>query len=137
MNTTYFLNTVAGNLFLSDTSEPLPTEYHLGLSTTAPSADGTGVTEPAATAGYTRVEITDLDVPDDGEVISTEDISFPESTDDWGTVTHFVIFDSATGGNLLIYGPLQKARRLDEGSVLTVRAGDLHLQVFDGVAGIT
>ena len=46
MNTNYFLNCVAGNVLGTKTSPTLPTEYYLGLSTTAPSADGTGATEP-------------------------------------------------------------------------------------------
>lgn len=131
MNTTYFLNTVAGNLFLSDTSTPLPDAYYLGLSTTAPSADGTGVTEPSSSAGYRRVEITDLSAPVSGVVTSTIDIEFPESLDDWGTISHYAVFDSETNGNLLIYGSLQRARSMDEGSILTIRAGDLTFSVFN------
>lgn len=58
MNTTYFLNCVAGNVFNTKTSPALPTEYYLGLSTTAPAVGGTGATEPSSSAGYARVKLT-------------------------------------------------------------------------------
>lgn len=132
MNTNYFLNVVASNVFLSDGATPLPASYYLGMSTTAPTAAGTGATEPSSSAGYTRIKLTDLSDPSNGAVTNTNDIDFPESLDDWGTITHYVIFDAATGGHLLMYGALEKSRRMDEGCALTVRAGDLDLVVFNG-----
>ncbi len=108
MNTTYFLNCVAGNLFHTKTSPSIPTTYYIGLSKTVPSLDGSGVTEPSTVAGYERVKLTDLSTPVNGVVSNKETIKFNESTGDWGTVKYYVIFDTkAVGtGNLLIYGAL-------------------------------
>ena len=36
MNTTYFLNQVMGNLFKTKETPALPSEYYIGLSSTAP-----------------------------------------------------------------------------------------------------
>ena len=54
MNTTYFLNLVSGNVYGTKKTPAVPETYYIGLSSTAPSDDGTNVTEPA-TGGYQRV----------------------------------------------------------------------------------
>lgn len=133
MNTTYFKNLVAGNLFRSKVSPALPTTYYLGLSTTEPTADGANVTEPSAASGYARVELTELSEPASGVVSNTASLSFEESSGDWGTVTHFAIFDSQTvgSGNLLIYGPLSTPRTVETATIMTVKAGYLKLSIQD------
>ena len=131
MNTTYFLNAVAGNLFRTKTTPALPTKYYLGLSTTTPDADGNGVTEPATTAAYARVELTSLGEPTAGVVSNTDVINFPESTGAWGTITYYVIYDSpAVGaGNLLMYGALNTPRNVEAASIMTVKKDYLNLSV--------
>lgn len=57
MTTQYFLNVVAGNVYATDVATTLPTQYYIGLSTTAPTITGTNVSEPSG-AGYSRVELT-------------------------------------------------------------------------------
>lgn len=42
MNTTYFLNCAAGNIFNTKTSPALPKTYYIGLSTSAPAINGSG-----------------------------------------------------------------------------------------------
>ena len=58
MNTTYFLNCSAGNLFGTKTTPAIPTAYYIGLSTSAPDVSGSGANEPSTDAGYARVELT-------------------------------------------------------------------------------
>lgn len=60
MNTTYFLNCAAGNIFNTKTSPALPKTYYIGLSTSAPAINGTGVNEPSTDAGYARVKLSPL-----------------------------------------------------------------------------
>ncbi len=114
LNTTYFLNCVAGNLFHTKTSPSMPVTYYIGLSKTAPSLDGSGVTEPSADYGYTRVKLTDLSAPVNGVVSNKETIKFGDSTGDWGTLKYYVIFDTKTvgTGNLLMYGALSKPQKV-------------------------
>lgn len=109
MTTTYFLNNIIGNVFKSKTDPPLPSEYYIGLSTTAPDLSGTNVTEPSG-GNYSRVLLTGLSEPENGLITNTSDIEFPETTDDWGTVTHYVVYDSKVGGNLLMYEAFENSR---------------------------
>lgn len=131
MNTTYFLNLVAGNVLQTKTIPALPTKYYLGLSSTAPALDGTGATEPAASAGYARVELTSLSEPTNGHVTNDAAIDFAESTADWGTMTHFVVFDALTGGNLLMFGNLSVSRTVEAATIMTIKAGSLNLSVVN------
>lgn len=75
---------------------------YIGLSSTAPNADGTGVTEPSGN-GYGRVLIGNyhqsltqkFGAAENGVSANEEIIYFPESTGSWGaTLTHFVLFNS-------------------------------------------
>ncbi len=133
MNTQYFLNLVAGNVFGTDTSPAIPTDYYIGLSTTAPTAAGTNVTEPAAAGGYARVRLESLSEPANGVVTNEAAISFPESTAAWGTVTHFVVYDSANrgSGNLLMFGTLTTPRVVEAATFMTIKAGFLNLSILD------
>ena len=127
MNTTYFLNCAAGNIFNTKTSPALPTNYYIGLSTSAPTISGSGVTEPSIDAGYARVRLTSLSEPNDGVVTNSQAINFNESTASWGTITHFVIFDSAPAGNLLMYGTLSTPRSVETATIMTIKEGYLSL----------
>ena len=127
MTTTYFLNCIMGNAFQTDTSTSFPTSTYIGLSTTEPSIDGTGVTEPDTDGGYSRIELTSLSEPTDGVISNSEDIVFPESTASWGTVTHFVIYDAETDGNLLMYEAFTTARSIEATTVVMVKSGSLNL----------
>lgn len=131
MNTTYFLNLVAGNVFGSKKSPTIPEKYYLGLSSTAPSLDGNGVTEPSSGAGYARVELTSLSTPVEGVVTNSSAIDFAESTAEWGTMTHFVIYDAPSGGNLLMYGELSASRRVEAATIMTIKIGSLNLSVVN------
>ena len=127
MNTTYFLNCAAGNLFGTETDPAIPEKYYIGLSTTAPNIGGTGVSEPLSGAGYSRIELKDLSAPENGVITNTQSIEFDESTASWGTITHFVIFDAPTGGNLLMYGALSSSRTVEPQTVMTIKSGYLNL----------
>lgn len=129
MNTTHFLNVVAGNLFGTKTSPPIPTEYWIGLSTTAPNINGTNVTEPTSSTGYTRMKLDMLSAPSAGVVTNTSNIEFNESTASWGTITHFVIYDAQNGGNLLQYGALSTPRSVEPATLMSIKSGYLNLSV--------
>lgn len=122
MNTTYFINCIAGNIFRSKTSPALPTQYYIGLSKTAPSTSGANVTEPSTSDGYSRIKLDSLSAPSNGVVKNLSDINFPESTGSWGVISHFVIYDSqAVGsGNLLMYGELSTPRTIEASTTLII-----------------
>lgn len=131
MNTTYFTNCVAGNLYGTKDDPAIPTSYYIGLSTTAPNIGGTNVTEPSTSAGYARVQLTNLSQPSAGVVTNQSAINFNESTLSWGTITHFVIYDSSVvgDGNLLMYGALTTPRVVDANTIMTIKENFLKLSV--------
>ena len=109
----------------------------LGLSTTAPSRDGTGYTEPPASNGYKRTLIGaygqgstyKMGTPSAGGIKNTDTIYFPEATGSWGTCTHYLLFDSSTEGNLLAYGPLTDAITPVNGTVPLIRIEELQMTI--------
>ena len=119
MTTTYFLNQVMGNLFHTKENPALPGDYYIGLSATEPGVDGSGVSEPASSAGYKRVKLTVLSEPTAGVIKNT--------AANWGTMTHFVIYDALTGGNLLMFDGLSSARNVETATIVTIKAGSLTL----------
>lgn len=131
MNSTYFLNCVSGNVFNTKADPALPTTYYLGLSTTAPDAEGGNVSEPGSGSGYARVQLTNLSEPTGGKITNSQSISFNESTSSWGVVTHYVIYDALTGGNLLMYGELDPPRTVDPATIMTIKDGYLELSVLN------
>lgn len=130
MTTIYFADCVIGNVFKTKTSPALPSTYYIGLSTTTPTSDGTGVSEPSDPA-YTRVALTSLTAPVGGVIRNDQVISFPDSTEDWGTITHFVLYDAQAGGNLLIYNTVDKPRLIQADSQITFKANGLSLALKD------
>lgn len=127
MTSTYFLNCIMGNVFMTKLSPTLPKKVYLGLSSTAPQVDGTGVSEPLASAGYHRVELTNLSEPVNGVVSNDGEIQFDESSASWGTITHFVLFDSPTDGNLLMFNQLSQSRSVETATIVMVKTGSLKL----------
>ena len=127
MNTTYFLNQVMGNLFKTMETPSLPSEYYIGLSSTAPNIRGGNVTEPLSNSGYKRVKLENLSEPADGVITNEQAISFDESTANWGTMSHFVIYDALEAGNLLMYGTLSTPRNVEAATIVTIKANSLTL----------
>lgn len=127
MNTTYFLNQVMGNLFKTKETPALPSEYYIGLSSTAPNISGGNVTEPLSNSGYKRVKLENLSEPTDGVITNEQAVSFDESTANWGTMSHFVIYDALEAGNLLMYDTLSTPRNVEAATIVTIKANSLTL----------
>lgn len=127
MNTTYFLNQVMGNLFKTKETPALPSEYYIGLSSTAPNISGGNVTEPLSNSGYKRVKLENLSEPADGVITNEQAISFDESTANWGTMSHFVIYDALEAGNLLMYDTLSTPRNVEAATIVSIKANSLTL----------
>lgn len=127
----YFLNRSMDEIF--DTTKH---DYYLALSTTAPAANGTGITEPSTSGtGYTRMKIANFTDSAKGVVTNAESIIFPETTNAWGVVTHYAVFDALTGGHPLYSDALKNSRPLT-GPVmqLTFLAGELKMTLRDAAA---
>lgn len=136
MNTTYFKNIIMGNIFKTATGTALPANYYIGLSSTAPDASGSGVTEPSTVGtAYARVRLSSLSAPNNGVITNTGEISFPESTANWfpasAPAIYYVIYDAQSGGNLLMYNQLTNSRIIETNTIATIKSNSLYLQLTD------
>jgi hypothetical protein len=118
----YLENKLIDHLFRSGTFAK-PTALWVALFTGAPS-DAPGSGTEVTGGAYTRVNLAPSDTNwratqggttgassgNSGMTANAVVISFPAPTANWGTVSHFGIFDAATAGNLLIWDALTVAR---------------------------
>lgn len=130
MVSTYFLNCIMGNAFGTKTTPALPSTYYVGLSLSAPKADGSGITEPSG-GGYARIGLSDLSAPSDGAITNKKQIMWSETTGDWGTVTNFVVYDAPTGGNFLFGNALPHSRTIQEGMSVVFQPDALKITLCD------
>ena len=61
------------------------------------------------------------------EVSNAADIAFPVATADWGTITHFAIYDALTSGNELYFGQLDASKVVSSGDQFKFLAGNLKI----------
>lgn len=140
MNTTYFLNTVAGNVYGTKATPPLPANYYIGLSETEPTISGANVKEPSPSGtSYERVLLNTLSAPTNGLITNTLPVEFNKSTATWGKVSYWVIYDAKTGGNLLSYSTILDGDGMPvtfdirTGSSVNVDAGSIKLSTTNPI----
>lgn len=132
----YLINLVLDHLVGRTASINLGGDAYVGLSTTQPVKDGTGVTEPSGN-GYERAQIGfygqsetyKIGGASAGASTSIKTIFFPKAIGAWGTCTHFAIFDHPTAGNLLAFGTLTASISPVSGNVPLVEIGALDLSI--------
>lgn len=95
------------DLAFSTLPVPRPTQWFVALFTSAPTLTAAG-TEPDG-GGYTRMALSTARI--DNVRRNSAMITFPRPTASWGTITHFGIFDAATGGRYLAFAPLADGAR--------------------------
>lgn len=108
---------------------------YIALSTTEPSPDGTNFTEPSSVNGYARSIIglwqqsstQVMGNPVNGSITNADIIFFPEATASWGTITHFGLFNQATGGQMMVYGALTTPITVGANYVPLFRVGNFTL----------
>jgi len=117
-----FLENALINATLRNTTYTSPADVYVGLFTTDPTDDGSG-TEVSG-GSYVR-EIATFAAPSNGSSSTNADVQFPQATANWGTVTHFAIFDALSGGNMLYHGILTAAKTIETGDVFKIASGNL------------
>jgi hypothetical protein len=105
----------------------------VALSTTAPNMSGGNVTEPSG-SGYARVASsgstwTTATSADPSVLENTAAIEFPSASGSWGTLTHFVLYDAATAGNVLGYGTLTTPKAVGDGDTPRFAIGELKVEL--------
>lgn len=119
-----FMDDLCRLVFMKETVA-LPEKYMLGFSTTAPSSDGSNITEPGEGSGYNRVELTALTTDGDGIAYNSEEIDCGEAETNWGTLTWCILYD--TDGTPLSAGQMTKPVTVDAGETLKLKIGNVRL----------
>lgn len=107
---------------LRNTSYTSPTTVYVGLFTADPTDAGSG-TEVSG-GSYAR-QILSVTTATGGIVTSSADVTFPQATASWGTVSHIGLLDALSSGNLLMHTPLTTSRAIESGDILKISTGNL------------
>jgi len=112
------------NHVLRNTALTSPATVYLALYTSDPTPADTG-TEVSGN-GYARQAVT-FTAPVGGATDNAAQVSFPEATGNWGTVTHWGILDAATAGNLLLFGAFTTPKAYSAGDQAIIKANELDI----------
>ena len=120
-----FANTLLTSIFAS---------AYIGLSSTKPATDGTGVTEPLESAGYKRVASSGGSFSaTNGTITNNAYLYFPEAPAAWGNVSYLCVFDGNTSSARLRYfGALKTPKDIETNSVPLFRPGSINISIPEG-----
>ena len=107
---------------LRNTSYTSPTTVYVGLYTSNPDEGNTGTEVSGGSYARQALSVT---TASDGIVTSSADVTFPQATANWGTISHIGLLDAITSGNLLMYTALTTSKAIDSGDVLKIASGSL------------
>jgi hypothetical protein len=109
-----------------------PTNTYLALFTVEPTDAGDDGTEVSG-GEYKRRKLTwGTPSEETGSAATSAETRFPEAgnaTANWGTVVAVGMFDAATEGNLLCYGPLSASVTIKSGDNYKIPSGGLTLSL--------
>lgn len=117
--------------YFGNVSDTVTTNLYIGLSTTAINADGTGATEPSG-GNYARVLIANNKVSwgnaSSAVLSNLIEVSFPESTTSWGTITHIFLAD-AISGQPIYFDALATPRQVQAQTTLIFAIGTIQIRM--------
>ena len=135
----YLENKLVDQIFRGQAST-FPATLYVGLLTAAPSDSGGGtevtggsyarasVTASLANfAGTQSAGSTTASSGTGGQTSNNAAITFATPSATWGTVTHFGIYDAASGGNLLFWGALTISKTINQADTVTFPAASLSI----------
>lgn len=127
MSASNYLEEKTLNYIFGKASFTQPTIW-VGLSTADPTDDGSGLAEPVGN-GYARIETaaSDWAAWAAGEITNAAIIAFAAASGSWGTLSHVVLFDAKTAGNVLGSGALTTPTAITTGQAPRFPIGDLHI----------
>lgn len=117
------------DFWLRSTTQTPPSGVYLALFQDNPGEDAGG-TETGYT-NYARQEAVWTPLDSNGQTKNDAAITFPANGNASSdvTISHAAIFDAATTGNMLLYGPLASPKTLAPGDVLSFAANALTLTI--------
>jgi hypothetical protein len=135
--TDYYENKIVDHLFRNTAlSESSPASYYVGLLT-ASCSDSSAGTEVSG-GDYARVAVTrgtsawkgthgsttGASSGTNGTISNAGAITFPAPTANWGTITHFAIYDASTSGNQILCQSLTASKTVNNGDAAPAFAID-------------
>lgn len=109
---------------LSTGSYTMPSQVYIGLATASFGEDASG-TELSG-SGYARQAIN-FSAASGGTTSNNANVDFPSATGNWGSVSHYSLWDASSGGNMLIHGAFTTAKTISTGDILRIASGDLDI----------
>lgn len=101
-----------------------PNAIYVSLHTALPDESGSPSYEIAA-AEYQRRLMVFSDPAGSGMSSNTSNISFPTAQSNWGTITHWALWDGISGGNMLMAGEADTTVVVNTNDVYQISAGAL------------
>ena len=126
------------NALLRGEAFPLPAATYVSLHTSNPGETGGGEVSTADWPSYVRRDAAlgstienGWTEPTDGTCTNALQLLYPSNNGAAAiTITHWALYDAPTGGNMLLYAPLNTARTMQPGDVFVFDAGALTVQVL-------
>lgn len=125
-----YLENALVNATLRGTNFTAPSTVYLALFTDDPTDAATGT--ELADSNYQRQDMAKGDAvatgwtaPADGVTQNAKLIQFPPIADGSVTLSHYALFDAATGGNMLYHAPLTSSKNMEIGDVTSFDIGAL------------
>ena len=108
---------------------------YVGLATAVSTAETGSVTEATFT-NYARQQVTasnwtlvGSDSTDQQTATNAANIEFPASGGTNNTITHVIIADAASSGNVLFVGALDVQKVIESGDIFRINAGNLTIEL--------
>ena len=105
-----------------------PATVFLALFTASPTETGSMASEVTNANAYARTAVT-FDAAVGGATANSADVTFPQATGSWGTVSDWMCVDSGThgAGNGLYYGNVNTAKAIAASDTAVFEAGDIDI----------
>ena len=125
----YLENALIGHLF-RNISLTAPTTVAVALFTSSPTDTGTAGVEVHTSGGYAR-QSGSFGQALTGSTANNATLTFGPATTNWGSITHFAIFDNATSGsgNMLVWGALNSPVSISNGDSLQFASASLAITI--------
>ncbi len=108
-----------------------PTTCAVALFISSPTDTGTAGVEIHTSGNYARVSGT-FGPPLTGTLANINTLTFGPASTNWGTVTHFAVFDNVTSGsgNMLVWGALNSSVSISSTDSAQFASGTLQISVL-------
>ena len=121
------------NAILRGVTFPIPNKVYISLHTSDPTDAGGNEVDTADWPSYERQDAasggaidTGWSVPSNGVSTNAKQIIYPGMDGEEPiTITHWALYDAATGGNMLVHAALDTSRQLQPDDVFVFNTGAL------------